>query len=233
MKPKANFSASRSNRFFGTQRNAIVVHAKRSDAEFENLTGLRRWAGVVVYSPLFSYTITLLIVLHVILLGVEVDLSVSVPLEEIPSWFFTFNAVSVCCFVAELILKFIALGCGGFWYGKESYWNIFDFVVIAVSVVDVVLDFWARMLSPNMSTGQLRLLRSIRFARALRSIRVVSLFWTLALLIILFYSFGVVLTQLVVEHCRFLGMETWAFRWAFSGLLCVWVEEAVETEGPG
>ena len=42
-----------------------------------------------------------------------------------------------------------------------------------------------------------------------------------------------VLTQLVVEHCRFLGMETWAFRWAFSGLLCVWVEEAVETEGPG
>ena len=28
-----------SNRFFGTQRNAIVVHAKRSDAEFENLTG--------------------------------------------------------------------------------------------------------------------------------------------------------------------------------------------------
>eukprot|EP00434_Breviolum_minutum_P021961 symbB.v1.2.019386.t1/scaffold1572.1/size111004/2 len=84
------------------------------------------------------------------------------------------------------------------------------------------------MLSPSMSTGQLRLLRSIRFARALRSIRIVrlfryigalrtlalsilstmvSLFWTLALLIILFYSFGVVLTQLVVEHCRFLGME--------------------------
>lgn len=35
----------------------------------------------------------------------------------------------------------------------------------------------------------------------------VSLFWTLALLIILFYSFAVVLTQLVVEHCRFLGMD--------------------------
>eukprot|EP00438_Fugacium_kawagutii_P004256 Skav214000 [mRNA] locus=scaffold1070:54073:62475:- [translate_table: standard] len=84
------------------------------------------------------------------------------------------------------------------------------------------------MLSPSMSTGQLRLLRSIRFARALRSIRIVrlfryigalrtlalsilstmvSLFWTLALLVILFYSFGV-LTQLVVEHCRFLGLDS-------------------------
>ena len=30
-----------------------------------------------------------------------------------------------------------------------------------------------------------------------------SLFWTLAMLILLFYSFGVVLTSLVVEHCRY------------------------------
>lgn len=71
--------------------------------------------------------------------------------------------------------------------GSDAYWNIFDFIVIGVSVVepcrifattttacwgdnlttdlgkkmgeakDVVLDFWARMLSPSMSTGQLRL----------------------------------------------------------------------------
>ncbi len=69
--------------------------------------------------------------------------------------------------------------------GSDAYWNMFDFMVIGVSVVeprlfvmaacclhlptcpnsghlgiicakDVVLDFWARMLSPSMSTGQLR-----------------------------------------------------------------------------
>lgn len=209
-------------------RRNIVVHTTRPEAKTEDQSKIRKWSGVIVYSPAFSYSITLLILLHVILLGVEVDLSAAVALEDMPSWFSTFNAVSVCCFVVELILKFIALGCRGFWYGSDAYWNIFDFIVIGVSVVDVVLDFWARMLSPSMSTGQLRLLRSIRFARALRSIRIVrlfryigalrtlalsilstmvSLFWTLALLIILFYSFGVVLTQLVVEHCRFLGME--------------------------
>eukprot|EP00435_Cladocopium_sp_Y103_P027573 s3410_g6.t2 len=213
------------------KRAAIVVHTKRPDEKIENQSNVRKWAGYIVYSPLFSYTITLLILLHVILLGVEVDLSAAVALEDMPSWFSTFNAVSVTCFVIELILKFVALGCTGFWYGSDAYWNIFDFVVIAVSVVDVVLDFWARLLSPSMSTGQLRLLRSIRFARALRSIRIVrlfryigalrtlalsilstmvSLFWTLALLIIIFYSFGVVLTQLVVEHCRFLGMDSGA-----------------------
>jgi len=213
------------------KRAAIVVHTKRPDEQIENQSKVRKWAGYMVYSPLFSYTITLLILLHVILLGVEVDLSAAVALEDMPSWFSTFNAVSVTCFVIELILKFVALGCTGFWYGSDAYWNIFDFIVIAVSVVDVVLDFWARLLSPSMSTGQLRLLRSIRFARALRSIRIVrlfryigalrtlalsilstmvSLFWTLALLIIIFYSFGVVLTQLVVEHCRFLGMDSGA-----------------------
>lgn len=194
------------------KRAAIVVHTKRPDEQIENQSKVRKWAGYMVYSPLFSYTITLLILLHVILLGVEVDLSAAVALEDMPSWF-------------------IALGCTGFWYSSDAYWNIFDFIVIAVSVVDVVLDFWARLLSPSMSTGQLRLLRSIRFARALRSIRIVrlfryigalrtlalsilstmvSLFWTLALLIIIFYSFGVVLTQLVVEHCRFLGMDSGA-----------------------
>jgi len=190
-----------------------VVHTKRPDEQIENQSNVRKWAGYIVYSPLFSYTITLLILLHVILLGVEVDLSAAVALEDMPSWFSTFNAVSVTCFVTELILKFVALGCTGFWYGSDAYWNIFDFVVIAVSVVDVVLDFWARLLSPSMSTGQLRLLRSIRALRTLAlSIlsTMVSLFWTLALLIIIFYSFGVVLTQLVVEHCRFLGMDSGA-----------------------
>ena len=34
----------------------------------------------------FSYSITLLILLHVILLGVEVDLSAAVALEDMPSW---------------------------------------------------------------------------------------------------------------------------------------------------
>ena len=86
-----------------------------------------------------------------------------------------------------------------------------------------------RMLSSSLNTGHLRLMRSIRLARALRSMRVLrlfryvtalrtlvlsimstmgSLFWTLALLIILFYSFGLVVTQLVVDHCRFITMDS-------------------------
>lgn len=34
-----------------------------------------------------------------------------------------------------------------------------------------------------------------------------SLFWTLVILVILVYSFGVVVTQLVVDHCRILAVE--------------------------
>ncbi|CAK8991845.1 unnamed protein product [Durusdinium trenchii] len=181
-----------------------------------------------VFSPVVSYGISLLILLHVILLGVEVDISASVGLEDVPTWFSTFNTVSVACFVVEMALKLLALGCRNFWLGEDSSWNILDFIVVAISVFDVAIDILFQTLWPSLSTSQLRLLRFARFARALRSIRVAKLFrhvralrtlalsimstmsslcWTLALLVILFYTFGVMLTQLVVEHCRFLGQD--------------------------
>ncbi|CAK8991315.1 unnamed protein product [Durusdinium trenchii] len=159
-----------------------------------------------VFSPVVSYGISLLILLHVILLG--------------PS--------DAACFVVEMALKLLALGCRNFWLGEDSSWNILDFIVVAISVFDVAIDILFQTLWPSLSTSQLRLLRFARFARALRSIRVAKLFrhvralrtlalsimstmsslcWTLALLVILFYTFGVMLTQLVVEHCRFLGQD--------------------------
>eukprot|EP00913_Durusdinium_trenchii_P006908 g6498.t1 len=213
-----------------------VLHQRRSfipTAVEDSL--LRQGARYIVFSPVVSYGISLLILLHVILLGVEVDISASVGLEDVPTWFSTFNTVSVACFVVEMALKLLALGCRNFWLGEDrsgpqklaaqpgwgmrksqdSSWNILDFIVVAISVFDVAIDILFQTLWPSLSTSQLRLLRFARFARALRSIRVAKLFrhvraslcWTLALLVILFYTFGVMLTQLVVEHCRFLGQD--------------------------
>ena len=100
--------------------------------------------------------------------------------------------------------------------------NVFDFVLISISIVDVGLELVSR------GNGNLRLFRSVRLARALRTLRVVrifryvtglrtlvlsilstmgSLFWTLMLLLILFYSFSLVLTQTVSDHCRELSAD--------------------------
>ncbi|CAK9103305.1 unnamed protein product [Durusdinium trenchii] len=177
----------------------------------------------LVFSPWFSPLITLLILVNVILLGIEVDVSAITTLEDMPTWFGTANAIFVAIFVLEILLKLIVLGCKDFWCGEDRMWNAFDFGIVAISVADVILELLTQILSSSMGTGQLRLLRSIRLARALRSIRVVrlfrqvealrtlilsivstmgSLFWTMAMLILLFYSFGVVFTQFMVEHCR-------------------------------
>ncbi|CAK9102459.1 unnamed protein product [Durusdinium trenchii] len=183
-----------------------------------------------VFSPGFSGFITVLILVNVILLGVEVDVSASLELSEVPSWFGTVNAIIVFVFVIEIGLKLFALGCREFWRGRDATWNILDFVIVSISVADVSLDLLAHMLSSSsLNTGHLRLVRSIRLARALRGVKVVrifryitalrtlalsiistmgSLFWTLMLLIMVFYFFAVVITQLVTDHCRNLRSET-------------------------
>lgn len=209
------------------------LRESRVVSEMEMHSGFRwaRWreyARDFVEAPLFSHLILVLIIFNVILLGVEVDVSSHVGLSDVPSWMQTANTAIVGVFLLELLLKFIALGCTEFWCAKDSSWNLFDFVIIAISVADVALDILATSLTPDVNTGHLRLIRSIRLARALRSMRMLwlfqyigglrtlalsivstlgSLFWTLMLLLIIFYSFGVVLTQMVVEHCRYMNIE--------------------------
>ena len=186
----------------------------------------RNWRSCVkeiIFSPWFSLAITFLILLNVVLLGVEVDVSATLDLDEVPSWFGTVNALIVFIFVVEMILRIFVLGCREFWCGVESGWNIFDSLIVSLSVVDLVVDALASLMSASLDTGHLRFMRSIRIARAIRGIRVVrlfryvtalrtlalsiistmsSLFWTLALLVLVFYLFAVVITQLVLDHCR-------------------------------
>lgn len=186
----------------------------------------RNWRSCVkeiIFSPWFSLAITFLILLNVVLLGVEVDVSATLDLDEVPSWFGTVNALIVFIFVVEMILRIFVLGCREFWRGVESGWNIFDSLIVSLSVVDLVVDALASLMSASLDTGHLRFMRSIRIARAIRGIRVVrlfryvtalrtlalsiistmsSLFWTLALLVLVFYLFAVVINQLVLDHCR-------------------------------
>jgi len=192
--------------------------------EFKDRQRCRYYASKIVSSTIFAYGITALILINVILLGIEVDYSSTVGQEEIPQWFGTANTIIVCFFILEIVLKFFALGCWNFWTGEDAAWNIFEFLIIVVSLLDVVLDFVMQAVSSTLNTGQLRLVRSIRLARALRSMRVMRLFryvgalrtlvlsiistmgsllWTLALLLLIFYSFGVMLTQIVIDHCRY------------------------------
>jgi len=186
----------------------------------------REKALLLVQSASFNWAITGLILVNMIILGVEVDIAANLPPFQEPPWFALINVVIVMIFLAEIALKLVAYGLRGFAYGPERWWNLFDTVIIAVSVLETIVEFVAATLQAmQMDSSHLRIMRFARIARALRGVRAVrflrfvsalrtlvfsilstlwSLVWTLVLLLLLFYSFGVVLTQLVTDHCRYL-----------------------------
>eukprot|EP00434_Breviolum_minutum_P037604 symbB.v1.2.033349.t1/scaffold4132.1/size44191/2 len=178
----------------------------------------------------FNNFIMGLIVGNAIMLGVEIDVSSRMGQNEIPAYFGVLNTALVFIFVAETILKMVAVGCHQFWRGDEALWNIFDFVIVSISVAETVVDYAAQSLSATADgSGSFRVMRALRLARTLRGVRIIRLFryfsalrglilsifstlgsllWTLLLLLIVFYVFSCIFAQLVTDHCRFQTIDS-------------------------
>ncbi|CAE7230238.1 Cacna1c [Symbiodinium pilosum] len=160
--------------------------------------------------------------INLILLGVEVDMGTTRGQHDIPKWFNIFNFVIVCIFTLEILLKLVALGLREFLCGPDRWWNVFDLLIILASLTESALELWARA-SLAAQMVHIRSLRFIRVVRALRGFRVIrflryvsalrglifsivstmgSLMWTMVLLVLVFYSFGVIFTQIISDHCR-------------------------------
>jgi len=184
----------------------------------------------IVSSRFFVHGMMGIIVLNLILLGVEVDVASRLPQSEVPVWFSVANTIIVATYVLEVCLKLKAFGCGGFFLGPERLWNVFDFVIITLSVVETVFELLTfTSMRAFSDSSYLRSIRIIRVARALRGVRVIrlihyigalrtlvfsiastsgSLVWTLVLLILVFYVFGVIIAQIVTDYCREYAQDT-------------------------
>jgi len=217
-----------------------VLRTLRSASVLSDLYGhsgqgsntIQQIAHRVVSSVQFGYGIMLLIVVNMVIMGIEVDTVASLRLNEEPEWFSTVNNVIVGIFTCELVLKFTAFGCAGFFCGREKWWNIFDLAIVGASIIETLTDLISKGLASQngeaMNSSHLRIMRFTRVARALRGVRVFrllrfisalraiifsisstmwSLVWTLVLLVILFYCFGVILAQLVSDFCRYQRFE--------------------------
>eukprot|EP00439_Symbiodinium_sp_Y106_P056960 s693_g8.t1 len=182
----------------------------------------------VVLSSAFSCIMVVLIFINVIILGVEVSVSASLGQEDVPPEFLYANAGFMAFFLLEIGLRILALGCHDFWWGELATWNRFDCVVVSLGSVDLAVSFWAEITAASLYARSVRMTHILRVAHALRSVRVVRFFryrtplkalvlsifstvmpliWTLVLLLILLYSFSIVLTQLVVDDCRYRTVE--------------------------
>lgn len=184
----------------------------------------RSWpsAKQIVMSRVFAYGIICLIIVNLVLLGVEVDVSAGLPQNEVPTWFAIVNIVIVSVYTLEIALKILAFGARQFFCGRDSYWNVFDFVIVSVSIGETLIEMLI-LTSSSVDSAHLRVLRFLRVARALRSIRVMrlvhyigalrtlvfsivstmgSLLWTMLLMVMIFYLFGVILAQIATDNCR-------------------------------
>ncbi|CAE7360835.1 Cacna1g [Symbiodinium natans] len=182
------------------------------------------WSLRTVRSGAFRAGVPVVILINLILLGVEVDQSAKLPPNAQMHGFQVANMVIVCFFLFEILLKLHAYGGRAMFFGKDKWWNWSDLLIFSMSVFEIIGEAMASVVfATQMDPTQLRTMRFLRMARALRGVRVLrllqylsalrtivfsivstmgSVFWTSLLLVILFYLFGVLNTQLATDHCR-------------------------------
>ncbi len=151
-----------------------------------NRSAIANWLN----SPLISNFIIGVILFNAVVLGLETSTFV---MSRVGSLISVLDEICLAIFVIELVLKLIALD----WRFFKSGWNIFDFVIVGISLVPA-----AESLSVLRALRILRVLRVVSAAPSLR--RVVEGFVSalpgmgsvFLLMAIIFYIGSVIATKL-------------------------------------
>lgn len=207
-----------------TVRNVVKgFSARLSDRDAKRTSRWAKHAKMVVHSPIFDGICTTAILMNSTLLGVTTDMAArSLNPDGLPSFFTITDRFFTAWFLLELSLRVFADGVGGFLFGKLWVWNLFDLLVVVTDLVETTASYITGGGSGALKNlTAFRMLRVLRILRALRVIRLIrffkelrmmvfsvlrsglSLLWSLILLIIIVFIFGVYLTQNVTFHLAY------------------------------
>jgi len=170
----------------------------------------------------FEIAIFFLILANVVLVGIEVDYT-SRTGKDVDATFVIIDSIFTGFFVLEVIMRIIAQG-RVFLGAQQRWWNLFDCFVILTSVIEMVSSLFLTSSGINIEyirfiriarvtrfLRAVRLIRLVRFIRALRTLvnsifaTLKSLVWAMLLILMVFYGFGVAMTQTVSRHIREVG----------------------------
>jgi voltage-gated sodium channel len=152
--------------------------------------GWRRRLGDWIESDPIQNAIIAVIFLNAITLGMETSPAI---MQAVGPLLRTIEAAVLTIFVVEILLKLVAFGPGFF----RSGWNNFDFIIVGISVLPAA--------GPLAVLRTLRILRALRLVRTLPRLRLIveavlrvmpDMGWVFLLLMVVFYVFGVVGTNL-------------------------------------
>jgi voltage-gated sodium channel len=165
-----------------------------SKAEEDTTPGLRGAIRRRIESPKVQYSITFLIVINAIILGLE---TVPAAMESYGSILLAVDHFILGVFVVEILLRIYAHRLAFF----RDPWSLFDFIVVAIALVP--------------ASGPLAVLRALRILRVLRLLTLVpsmrrvvgALLGSIPglssiglVLLLIYYVFAVIATKLFGEH---------------------------------
>jgi len=122
-------------------------------------------------SPFVVWTVDVCICLNAVQMGVQVDYP-----DELPTLFTVLEIVWTIVFLAEFAVKVRDFGLKGYF---ANSWRVLDFLVVAVSVVDVTLT----ATSGSSGLSMLAILRIFRLVRMLRVVKLLRAFRELILIV--------------------------------------------------
>ena len=174
-----NFSINRqaSSQRLLTQSQHCWIHLQKlivlAEANYHSIhppkSLFRRKIFDMINSRRFEIFITITIVLSVLPLTIFYD---GLPKKYIRI-LDTIDLVFISIFSIEFLLKTIGLGFRGYFYNT---WNKFDFIIMVLSLVDILFDNNLKLLSTFIDLGPklLRAARALRLARLLRIMKNLS-----------------------------------------------------------
>jgi len=205
------------------------VHARRVRSSSTLLHGIRsriRTLGStqkppetatarIAQSTTFSAICSALILLNVIFIGYQAEVSVErafrTPSSAEPDFFKSVNRIFAYTFMLEVVFRIIALRWS-FFLGPDWQWNLFDLALVSTSVVEELLNIlnlsFFRALRVLRMVRALRMIRVLRFFRELRTMvcsvlyTLSSLAWALILLLLIMYLFSIVFMQATAAYVK-------------------------------
>lgn len=167
-----------------------------------------------VHGSFFQYSTCAAVLLNAALIGACTEYKIRHLRRDEPRIFALLDALFCVVFTVELCCRFVAFGCSMF-FTKGWAWNVFDLIVVSFQLSEILLHTLFSQYESDELLGTLKFLRLIRIIRLMRVLRLIedlreiassivgslrSLMWTLLLLLMLMYSCGVCITQVVAEY---------------------------------
>lgn len=166
----------------------------------------------------FDVTFAILILTNAMFIGLQVEYQAYALTQDAPIYFQVVQIAYCAVFVFELIVRMSSKGCRQFFREGDWAWNFFDFVMVFISLIEVIVHIATSWIARGQREGLrnvsiLRMVRVIRVVRVLRVIRLIRFFrslrvlvhaifhtlrscvWALALLFLILYVFAVMFVQ--------------------------------------